>query len=160
MNINVQRFSLSEYILDFNSQKSMLRCLDAYDEDVIWIKKLADISFISAVSENDDKFFLSCQIDELSGKFAAIYKENGSTAWFIPGRDFLNVIYGRNLFLIFIDEREVYYFIKIELNTGQRIWHHIIEKDLENYTINFNEILLQYKSGRVERLNPATGRPI
>lgn len=157
MNINTQQFVLKEHTLDFDPEKSILRCADL-DNNTLWLKKLNEITFINSVSENGDKFFISCQIDDLNGKFAAVYKENGATAWFIPGRDFLNVLYGNFLFLIFIDEQERYYLLKIEINEGNTIWHQIIKGDLENYTINSREIILQYKSGRTECLNTATGQ--
>ena len=124
---------------------------------ILWVKQLDDISDIGLVSENYDNFFLSCRIDETSGKFIALSKADGMTSWFMPGYEFLHVLHKESLFLIFIDSAGIYYFLKVDTKDGGPAWQRVIESDLCEYCINDGNITLSYKSGKTEYIDRETG---
>jgi len=157
MNIYTQKFTLSSHILEFDSAKGILRCMPLGSGKVAWVKQLDDISDIGTVSENRDIFFLSCTIDETSGKFTALSKTDGATSWFMPGREFLHVLHKDSLFLIFIDGEGVYYFLKIDAKDGSPAWQRAVESDLYEYIIDDDSVTLLYKSGRTEYIDRETG---
>ena len=157
MNIYTQRFTLASHILEFDYVKGILRCMPLESGKVLWVKQLDDISDIGSVSENYGNFFLSCMIDETSGKFIALSKADGVTLWFIPGHEFLHVLHQESLFLIFIDNNGIYYFLKVDVKDGSPVWQRMIEPDLNEYRINENSIRLFYKSGKTEYIDRKTG---
>lgn len=157
MNINRLSFAMSAHSLEFDTQKRTLLCRTPKG-GTLWIKRLNDISEIDSVSENDSRFFLACGIDEVSGKFIALEKEDGAAAWLIEGRAMLNVIYREMLYLIFIDVSRKYFFIQIDSSDGSMLWHHTVAEDLANYSINGERIFLEYVSGKTECLSTKTGK--
>jgi hypothetical protein len=85
MNLNLQTFSLSDCQMRFDMEKSLLLCRDHEEKKTFWIKKLNEIRRISGITEGGDKFFLSCEMEGNTGRFIALFREDGKTAWFIPG---------------------------------------------------------------------------
>ena len=160
MNIYTQKFTLSSHILEFDSAKGILRCMSLGSGKVSWVKQLDDILNIDSVSENHDIFFLSCRIDETSGKFIALSKTDGMTSWFIPGHEFLHVLHKDSLFLIFIDNAETYYLIKVDVKDGSPAWQRVVEFDLYEYSIDDDSVTLFYKSGRTEYVDRDTGETV
>ena len=160
MNIYTQRFTLSSHILEFDSAKGILRCTALENEKKSWVKQLNDISDIGSVSENHGNFFLSCMIDETSGRFIALSKVDGATSWFIPGHEFLHVLHKDSLFLIFIDGDGTYYFLKVDAEDGHPAWQREVEPNLHEYYINSDRITLSYKSGKTEYIDRETGEVI
>ena len=160
MNIYTQSFTLSSHILEFDSAKGILRCTAIENEKNLWLKQLDDISDIGSVSENYDSFFLSCRIDETSGKFVALSKAVGATSWFMPGREFLHVLHKDSLFLVFIDSAGRYYFLKVDAKDGHPAWQREVEPDLYEYHINNDSVTLSYKSGETEYIDRETGEVI
>ena len=161
MNINLVSFETAKYILDFELAKGSLRCRCRDTGSIAWIKRLKDIAGISSVSEDGERFFLACEIDDdIGGRFLALRKEDGNTAWFIAGKALLNIIYAGMLYLIFIDDTRRYFFIQVDASDGTVVWHHPVDKDLRDYSINKASVLLEYASGKTECLNARTGMPV
>jgi len=126
-------------------------------EKILWVKQLDDVSDIGSVSENYDNFFLSCGIDEISGKFIALSKTDGVTSWFIPGHEFLHVLHKDSLFLIFLDAAGTYYFLKVDTKDGNPAWQRVVEPNLCEYHIDDDGVTLSYKSGKTEYIDRETG---
>jgi hypothetical protein len=160
MNLNVQIFSLSASQMRFDMEKSLLLCRDLEGKKTFWIKKLNEISRISGVIEDGDRYFLSCEMEGTTGRFIALFREDGKTAWFIPGRSFLQVFHKNFLYIIFIDSEEDYYLLKTETRNGETVWHHKVESDLCQYSIGDERIVLVYGSGKTEELRSDTGKPV
>jgi len=160
MNIYTQRFSLFSHILEFDSAKTVLRCMLIESGKILWVKQLDDVSGINSVSENYDNFFLSCRIDETSGKFIALSKVDGATSWLIPGHEFLHAIHKDSLFLVFIDGAGIYYFLKVDTKDGCPMWQRAVESDLCEYSIDDDSVTLSYKSGKIEYIDRESGNTI
>ncbi|HON77889.1 MAG TPA: hypothetical protein PK544_05325 [Spirochaetota bacterium] len=153
-----QFFPLGEVTLYFDFSKSVLMCKSSSgDDQKLWAKKIPDVVLIDNIIEDDEKYYVACEYSEKDGMFLALAKDDGTTQWYIPGRSHLQVLYEGFLYLIFIDERERYYFIKVEIQEGRKIWHHEVEIDLSEYRFSKTGIELQYKSGRTEVLSFKTG---
>lgn len=152
-----QTFHLKNKTVEFDSGKSILLCRDSFKNKNLWAKKIVDVSSIDDIMEDETHLFVNCMKDEKSGQYLALDKENGSTVWYIPGRSFLNVIFEAFVYLIFIDNHEKYFLIKVDKNTGTKIWFHEIRDDLKEYSFRSSQIVLKYESGATERLSPHTG---
>jgi outer membrane protein assembly factor BamB len=157
MNINIQSFTLERHTLEFDLAKNILRCVETAGGKILWLKQLDEIAGINSVSEDNERFFLSCWIDEASGRFIALFKDDGVTSWLIPGREYLHVLYKNSLFLIFVDNSELYYFLKINAENGVPVWQRTIEQNLCGYGISETKITLNYESGKTEYINSETG---
>lgn len=153
-----QFFTLKGVTLFFDFSKSVLMCKSSSgDDQKLWVKKIPDVEFVGNIIEDDEKYYVACEHSEKDGMFLALAKEDGTTQWYIPGRSHLQVLYEGFLYLIFIDERERYYFIKVEIQEGRKIWHHEVDIDLCEYSFSKTGITLQYKSGKSEVLSFKTG---
>ncbi len=153
-------FELKDSVLSYDPEKSLVVCRTrGEDRRNIWIKKLEDTGRVTRVLEDDERYFLACEYGEAEGTFLALDRESGATAWYIPGRSFLQVVYEGHLFMIFIDEHGAYFLIKVECAGGTSVWHHRVESDLAEYRFNPRRIRLFYESGREETLNSITGLP-
>ncbi len=157
---NSQTFEMKENILCFDGEKRILVAKNAEDGRNVWAKKIHDIHFIAGVIEDERNYYLSCEFDDAAGYYLAASKENGSTLWYIPGRPFFNILFDGYLYLIFIDDEEHYFLIKVERSTGDKIWYHRIDPDLTEYSFKGDRILLSYGSGKEEMLSPRTGFPV
>ena len=151
-------FELKDSKLIYDQERSILLCRLKKDGKKIWAKKIYDINYISNVIEDSGKFYIACESSENSGELLAVYKDDGKTGWFIPGKSFLQVIFEGYIYLIFIDEKNIYYLLKVDIDAGTTKWHHMIKNDLTDYTINEKSIELRYVSGKYETLSTSTGK--
>lgn len=155
----MQSFTLKRNKLSYDEEKSMLVCNDRdKDGKKLWVKKIHEVGIISNIIEDDKNFYLACESGESSGSFLAIEKSSGNTVWFIPGKSFLQVFYMGFLYIIFVDDNEQYYLLKVERKKGRTKWHYRILNDLSEYHFSRKEIKLTYSSGKTECLSPATGK--
>jgi outer membrane protein assembly factor BamB len=152
-----QKFEMKEHTLLYDMDKSILLCKNSDASKNIWAKKISDISNLSDVIEDDANYYISCESGDSAGCFLAVYKNNGSSLWYIPGKPFLNLLFEGFLYLIFIDDKNAYYLLKVDRQSGNKIWHHRIDPDLTEYSFRSDRILLTYTSGRKEILSPKTG---
>jgi len=157
---HAQKFELKNKTLFFDREKLVLLCASSDDGKNIWAKKMPDIADVVQIIEDEKNYYLSCEYAEASGYCLAVDKANGSSLWYIPGRPFFNVVFEGFLYLIFIDEKDFYYLIKVERTDGSKVWFHRIAPDLAEYSFRNDRILLVYASGTEEKLSPQTGLPL
>jgi len=143
--------------LYFDLEKSILISTTKNNGKKKWIKKINDIYSVNSIIEDSNKYYISCETDETSGQFLAISKQDGTTCWFIPGKSYLHILFNKYLYIIFIDDNNMYFLIKVDINDGSKIWHHKVRQNLEEYSFTKERILLQYSSGKNEILSPLTG---
>jgi len=115
-------------------------------------KKMHEPVAIQNVLFDKRYYYIACKTVDTEGIFLALEKKNGSTAWFIPGSTFLEVLYRGYLYLIFVDENERHFLIKVECNEGNKLWFHQIDSDLYYYHFKEDCIILHYASGKKEML--------
>lgn len=160
-NLQTQTFEMRTGILIYDREKSILLCKNKTGENrKLWAKKINHIDHISNIIEDDKKYYVACESGEKNGQFIAVMKNSGRSSWFIPGKSYLNLIFGGFLYLIFIDENEDYYLLKVEREKGKLKWHHRIGIDLTEYRFSGRQIELIYASGKREILSPLTGKLI
>jgi outer membrane protein assembly factor BamB len=123
-----------------------------------WVKKINNTSSVAGIIEDGEMYYIACDLGETSGQFLALRKESGSTEWFIPGRSFLHLIFDGFLYLIFIDENEMYYLLKVNRENGKKVWHHPVGSDLKEYKFAVTGIELIYHSGKKELISVKTGK--
>ncbi len=153
-----QIFEMDEDTLYYNSEKSILLCRKKNDHGNRWVKKLADIFQITVVTEDNEAYYLSCELGDTEGQFVAVKKSDGATLWFIPGRSYFHLLFDDFIYLIFIDEKGLFYLLKIDKEDGRKIWHHRIDEDLDQYNFRSDRIQLKYHSGREEKISPVNGK--
>lgn len=159
--MNIRAFEMEETVLKYDLDKSTLLCAgSSYNGKKLWIKKLPEISYISNIIEDNKRYYIACESGEINGQFIAVSKDDGSTEWFIPGRSFLQIIFSGFLYLIFVDENNHYYLLKVNRNNGRSSWHHRVEQNLREYSFTKKEIRLSYSSGKKEVLSVRTGKKI
>ncbi len=156
-NDHSQIFEMGTLTLSYDGGKSILLCRETSTHKNIWVKKIADIASIENIIEDTDHFYIACEHDDIKGYFLAIDKTTGSTAWFIPGKAYFQIIFDGYLFLIFTDEERRFFLIKADTLTGAKIWHHRVDDDLCEYSFRSDRILLTYGSGKTESIIPSTG---
>ncbi len=159
-NKNSQIIRMDEHTLYFDCRSNVLLCKSIESGKKLWIKKIDDPGFLNGVIEDSSRFFIAFESGEKNGIFLTVNKNDGSTLWDIPGRAFLYRIFQDFIYLIFIDESENYFFIKVDILKGTIVWHHKVERDLCEYTINPSGIVLQYLSGKIEKIDIETGSMI
>ena len=152
-------FEMTDTLLTFQRERRILTCKET-DGKTLWAKKLGEIVNILEVLEDEDRYYVSCEIDDLTGQLLSLHRHTGSTAWFIPGRPYLQQLYDNYLYAIFMDPSESFYFLKVDLEDGSPVWHHPVTEDLCHYTFRRGEILLTYGSGREEVLLPSSGKVV
>ena len=146
--------------LGYDRERSILLCSSITNKNrKLWVKKLNDINYISSIIEDEQRYYLACESGELNGQFLALHKRTGSTSWFIPGRSYLQILFEGLIYLIFIDGEGRYYFLKVNRNSGKLKWHHQVDRDLCEYSITRERILLTYSSGKRESLSIKSGKP-
>ncbi len=162
MNKNLnQYFEMNGRRLIFDIEKSILLCrANGADMTNLWAKKIEDVVSISAITEDDSKYYIACDYSDESGIFLAIMKESGSTNWYIPGKSFLQILFGGYLYLIFIDDEKSYFLIKVDRGRGNKVWHSRVDEDLSEYVFSGDRIYLKYHSGKNETLSVKSGMPI
>jgi len=158
-NINHQIFELDQNILTFDITKGLLYC-KTYEESLLWVKKVKDVSEILDVQEDQSSYYISCSLDDIEGEMLSIDKEDGNTKWYIPGKPFFQKLFDKYIYTIFMDSTEQHYLLKVDLEDGSTIWHHRIENDLSEYIISKDKIELTYSSGRIEGLSVKSGQII
>jgi hypothetical protein len=158
--LNIQTFEMKNAVLRYDMDKSILTCGTKYNDRKLWVKKLNDLYSVSGIIEDDKKYYLACDSGEINGQFLAVKKQDGTTEWFIPGKSFLHVIYNGFLYLIFADENNRFYLLKVHLSNGKSSWFHHIEQDLSEYSFADNKITLHFLSGEREVLSVANGQPV
>ena len=152
-----QCFDMELHELRFDSRKAIIICSAIEDGQKQWAKRLADIHSIDSVIEDERCFYLSCESEEIIGQYMALNKIDGSTLWFIPGKAFMSVQHEGFLYLIFSDQDNHFYLLKVEKARGTRVWHYHVSRDLKEYSINQERVLLTYESGKTERLSAKKG---
>ncbi len=158
-NINTQVFEMKNTILRYYPDKSILVCHSkSKNNKKVWAKKLNNISYLSKIIEDNKKYYIACESGEVNGQFLALLKDSGSTDWFIPGKSFLQLLYDGYLYLIFVDDNDNYYLIKVRRENGSTSWHHNVDQDLFEYSFSKKKISLHYSSGKKESLSVRTGK--
>jgi outer membrane protein assembly factor BamB len=155
-----QTYNLGGDELHFDAEKSILLCRDLKNGANRWIKKISGIGYISSVIEDADRYYLSGESSDTTGFYLALDKKEGTTMWSIPGKAFMNALHDGSLYLIFPDENNIFYLIKVDSATGRKEWHHPVGQDLREYSISGTRVTLEYNSGEREILSPTSGRPI
>ncbi len=155
--INSQIFDVDGRFLAYEADKSILICKDAAHGNNLWVKKLRDITGIYEIIDDDANYYIAAECDEITGQYFAVRKIDGSTLWDIPGRAFFHLVFGPHLYLIFIDDTENYYLIKVEAADGTKLWHYKVNCDLSKYSFSKDRIKLIYESGLVEIISPSNG---
>jgi outer membrane protein assembly factor BamB len=155
-----ETFRMKDGILCYSSDKSMLLCKEPNSSKNLWIKKIPDVTHIDNVIDDSSNYYIACETDDVRGYFLALNKKTGSTEWFIPGKAYFQIVYGDFLYAIFLDEKGLFYFLKIDRADGKKIWHRRIDDDLFEYSFLPERILLKYESGKTEKISPLTGANI
>ncbi|MBN2403281.1 MAG: PQQ-like beta-propeller repeat protein [Spirochaetes bacterium] len=158
-NQNIQSFELNEALLRFDLETSILLCQSPVNGKKVWVKKLNGL-VVSDIFEDNKRYYIVCDSGEINGQFLAVKKENGTTSWFIPGKSFMHVLYKGFLFLIFADENNHFYLLKVYVNTGKSAWFHPVDQDLNEYIFMNEKLQLKYFSGKNEKLSIKTGKLI
>jgi len=135
----------------------MLLCRDSNSGKNIWIKKISDISQIDTVIEDSSRYYIACETDDIKGYYLAIDKETGSTNWFIPGKAYFHIVYNKDLYIIFTDEKSDFYLLKVDCSDGKKIWHRRVDNDLCEYSFSPEGITLKFVSGKQEKISALTG---
>ncbi len=157
--IIVQPFEMRETVLVYEPAKSILVCKqNSGDKKKLWVKKLLEGGTVLSAAEDDERYYVALQSGEASGQYMALDRVSGATCWFIPGRAFLQILFDGFLYLIFIDEREHYYLLKVNRGSGGSIWHYSVEGDLCEYSFTKKRVYLLYASGRREAVSLDSGR--
>jgi len=157
---NIQRFELSELLLQYDFQTCNLLCRSLDEGKNLWIKKIEDGGFILDVNEDGSSIFISVESDSKSGQFLVLSKKDGTTNWFIPGKACMFRIFLNYVYLIFTDAEDNFYLIKTAAENGAKLWHHAVNDMLSGYTINEATVLLKYIDGSIEILSSSTGLPL
>lgn len=157
---NSQIFNLEDHILYYDYLSGVLLCRRAGDKKNKWIKKIHDSGSLLDAIEDDNRIYLSFADCDKNGQFIVVDKEAGNTLWSIPGRSFLNQLYGDYIFLIFSDDNDVFYLLKVVRKDGSKIWHYPVHDGLIEYIIKRDSISLKYSDGTSENISMETGEPV
>jgi len=153
----LQRFELSEYLIQYDPETFILLCRKASEGKNIWIRKIEDGGFIAGAVHDGDCFYFSIESGDKSGQFIAINSADGSTRWIIPGKSYMFQLYSNFIYLIFIDSSDFFYLIKVRTADGSKVWHYRVSEDLYQYKINKNRIALKYHSGKTDVISSESG---
>jgi hypothetical protein len=156
-NINVISFEMDEAVLRFDPESSILLCQLKLGGRKLWVKKLTDL-LVSDIIEDNRKYYIACDSGEINGQFLAVKKESGVTSWFIPGKSFMHLLYKGFLYLIFADERNNFYLLKVHSSNGKSAWFHAVDPDLKEYVFMGNKIKLKYLSNKFEIISVKNGK--
>jgi len=150
-------FNMKEAMLSFNPEKGMLTSKTPDAGNKQWVKKIKGIVHILSILEDNNNYYAACEIDDINGELIALDRQTGSTRWYIPGRPYLQQLFDKDLFTIFVDSEQKYFLLRVTTDDGSSRWHHSVASDLLEYTINKDRVTLHYASGQVEELNSRTG---
>ncbi|MCX8124429.1 MAG: hypothetical protein N3F66_09720 [Spirochaetes bacterium] len=145
-------FHCNDTAIIYNPEKNAVICIANPEGKKLWVKKLAEPVIIQNVLYDDRYYYLACRTGDTQGMFLTIARDSGSTVWFIPGRTFLEVLFNGFLYLIFVDEEDRYFLIKVKREDGTKLWHQQIDHDLYYYHFKENGILLHFASGKKEMI--------
>ena len=157
---NTQRFELSKLLLQYNLETYALLCKEKDKAKNLWIRKIEDGGFILDIGEDKERIFIAIEYGANSGQFLALKKSDGSIIWFIPGKAYMFRIFLDYVYLIFLDEYNNFFLIKVSAEDGRKIWHYKVNEKLSSYTINERVIELKYFDGNKEIIDSATGELI
>lgn len=155
--LNAQNFEMAEHVLCFEGGKSILLCKSRDSLKNVWVKKIPSVVSLIDVKEDAGSYYLSGELDEMSGEYIVVDKNDGNTRWTIPGRAYFHILFEGFLYIIFIDDKSAYYLLKVDPGTGAKIWHHEVAGDLVEYRFNRDGVHLAYDSGRRERVSLFSG---
>ena len=150
-------FQDARHLLQFNPHKGSLRCSDYRSGEIIWIRRLDDAEYIAGVLADNLSFYVPVESGDKQGIFLCLERETGETRWHIPGRSLMQLVYDGFLYLIFIDDQQRYFLLKVALDNGATAWYHQVEEDLTGYSFKGDIITLEYASGNVETLDASSG---
>lgn len=156
MEADILFFQMEDTILAFDPERGTLSCRSR-DGAMKWLRRMETVTFIASVIEDADSYYVMGETEETTGEYLALDRGNGITRWFIPGRAFMHVIHDGFLYLIFIDEKMLYWLIKVEREKGTPLWHRAVKPDLQGYRFRKDRIILTYRSGHSESLSPESG---
>ena len=156
-NYNTLSFKMSDALLRFDLDSSILLCQSMHNDKKLWVKKFNNL-IISDIFEDNSKYYIACDSGEINGQFLAVKKNNGVTDWFIPGKSFLHLLFNESLFLIFADENNRFYFLKVRKGNGKSSWFHPVDPDLKEYSFKNDSVKLDYISGKTETISIKTGK--
>jgi len=154
---SIQRFELTEHLLQYDYQTFNLLCRKIDEGKNLWIRKIEDGGIILDIDEDSDKIYISIETDGKSGQFLVLNKNDGLTRWFIPGKAYMFRIYSNSVYLIFVDGDDNFFLIKAASEDGSKLWHHSVNEGLAAYAINSNAVTLKYLDGSSEILSSSTG---
>jgi outer membrane protein assembly factor BamB len=154
------KYPMHNNLLFYDYKKALLLCKSNNMKEDLWMKKLNSSCTIDNIIEDSKRFYINCTSNETSGEFIAVNIKTGKNEWIIPGKSFFEKIYEGDLFLIFIDENNLYFLIKVDCDTGEKIWHFLVEDDLIKYIFSDNKLELIFKSGKTNVLSIYTGKKI
>ncbi|MCL1864667.1 MAG: hypothetical protein FWF73_02520 [Spirochaetes bacterium] len=158
MNKNtIQRFELSKLLLQYNLETYSLLCKEKDEGKNLWIRKIEDGGFILDAGEDSERIFIAVESGDNRGQFLALKKTDGNVIWFIPGKAYMFRVFLNSVYLIFLDEDNNYFLIKVYVEDGSKIWYYRINEKLSSYTINNNVVKLKYLDANEEILDSATG---
>ncbi len=149
-------FEMEGRRLSFNPDKSVLTCLSP-ERRKLWVKKIDAIGHILSIIEDGQKYYAACEVDDVSGELIALDRDSGSTVWYIPGRPYLQQLFNGDIYAIFTDPDNIFYFLRITTDEGKTKWHHTVADDLREYSIKKERVILHYHSGKSEELDARTG---
>jgi hypothetical protein len=148
----MQQFDCNETSIVYYPEKYIIVCIAYGDGKKVWAKKMHEPVAIQNVLFDERYYYIACKTGDTEGIFLTLDKSNGSTVWFIPGCTSLEVLYRGYLYLIFVDENEQHFLIKVECDEGNKLWFHQIDSDLYYYHFKEDCIILHYASGKKEML--------
>jgi hypothetical protein len=154
--VNTQTFEMEKTVLRYDAEKSTLLC-QSIKGNKLWIKKVYDLDSVTGILEDKKRYYISFA-SGTGGQFLAVRKDDGTTDWFIPGKSFLHIIYGGFFYLIFADEEDRFFLIKVNSENGKSIWFYEVDRDLEEYVFSDNKIFLRYSSGNSDSISIKSGR--
>ena len=155
---NIQRFELSEFLLQYNLETYALLCKEKDNGKNLWIRKIEDGGFILDASEDKERIFIAVESGNNMGQFLALEKTDGNIKWFIPGKAYMFRVFLNFVYLIFPDEANNFFLIKVSVEDGKKFWHYQVNENLSSYTINDKIVELKYRDGVREILDSKTGR--
>ena len=148
----MRTFNCNDTALVFNDEMCAIVCVTQPEGRKLWVKKFTEPVAIQNVLFDDAFYYVACRTGEAEGMFLSLVKSNGFTRWFIPGRTFLEVLYDGFLYLIFVDEQDRFFLIKVNCEDGSKVWHQQIDDDLYYYHFKDEGIILHYASGKKEMI--------
>lgn len=156
-NFIIQSFEMNDAFLRFDPESSILLCQTKPNSKRLWVKKINNL-IVSDIIEDTSRYYIICDSGDINGQFLAVKKKTGVTSWFIPGKSFMHILFKGFLFLIFSDENNRFYLLKVYISNGKSVWFHPIDPDLKEYIFKNDKIKLEYLSGKTETLSIKTGK--